>query len=1100
MSELHSLTYKDREDFKKKLRTTAAENSKSDDELILPLSQLLQSYQPENFDDQIFQQHTLDLINILRTTENQDARNIARSALSFFSSVYHPTEKVPWSLSANQRAYVAGLSIKEISKYSEQITADEISGLRQDEKAKAEELFIELALNSNLDDLSLISYAKDFVATFEHKRRTRLVHRYLRNILFLVKVLEDSESSDESRSWASGALKYIRLNEDVIPDEYGLIGLLDDMYIASMAIHLIEPELPPWTELIAEFNKTWPFLNDLVFTAGETEYTCTDIAYINSALACLPLRGESKFKTTLVLPYVGITPNLIAIISVFGEMTALANKAKEAPDFEIGGKVLVDNTAIAIYDGIDEYEEDKYIRLNQIKKAGKYQPETISTQRIPLAEVSRLCLADGDAHTRGEIPTHLGYTKRELSAIESLLHVPYPIQFNNLDTRVWLIAPVNKMRQLASDLSIHGQSLLEIFPMGHIKRDGEYEPWNPRFGESENILTVVSDLDLAAEILEENVNIDKDLIIVNLSGANRNRFSALERIFEMESNLLFIAEERDEELLSIIDRNHPDIWEWSLSDIEAFSDSSVYSQENSAHPFYANDNKLITGISLNPSVEIISVEALDQCHRLITTVDRQLSKEADDLTNDFQDIYGKLVSWYLKLTKMIFPVSNELTEADVALSSSIERQLTESLFLSDEEKISLLEVHEGILNASKFVNNENPKWVKIEQILKTEPQIKIVVPSKNELSDDIQSMANFLLLNEVYLNDGIALLVPYWPGKNQVSKLLAEASYKKVTFLLYSYEANWFRNFMRRRESSRIKRSRQRSEKTIFNKFGAWPDTIAPGLLVEKYGEPSKEPDLVEINNSYRKTRLLNSIFSAGEEDLVKCHLLGFNGGGHAFLTPNYEAKLVTHLFEGHSDDLDEGVSINHSSLDAISVGDVLLFLKGSDKDTIREVADQSLPKGHRELAKLWQTALIDYVKSEQVSLTKLVSRLSSEGCKKHMATVQNWLENDNIIGPRDAHRGDIEAISAVTNNSQLAEKIAECKSAITEVWGQHIKAANMLAQSVLDKIENDPSFGVDIEEQIEVFDGVVMVSVEFVDSDLVLVPRSKTNQLIEDE
>ena len=70
--------------------------------------------------------------------------------------------------------------------------------------------------------------------------------------------------------------------------------------------------------------------------------------------------------------------------------------------------VRVDNTAVAIYDGIYVFGGKEYIRLNQVtKKASEKQPETILTSIIPLQDSARLCPAKAGSKTQGEITTYL---------------------------------------------------------------------------------------------------------------------------------------------------------------------------------------------------------------------------------------------------------------------------------------------------------------------------------------------------------------------------------------------------------------------------------------------------------------------------------------------------------------------------------------------------------------------------------------------------------------------------------------------------------------------------------------------------------------------
>jgi uncharacterized membrane protein YkvA (DUF1232 family) len=636
MNESGILTYKDRESLRQRIRECNSDSSISNENLVLHLSFVLQNQGVESEEEKIFQEYTFDLINVLRTADNEEASEIAQAVLNFIVTNFQEDAEERWKLPAKQRVYITSLAIKEISEIINLPKANEIHGLTVKERVEAEKLLLRFASVSDSVDLKNRNHAKNFIELYDRKKQSRLMTRYLKNIKLLVKALESDDLNTENRAWVRGALSYIRLNRDVIPDEYGLIGVLDDMYIANLAVDLIRPSAPPLTKLVLEFRKIWPILNGLIFSEDKSEYRYTDIASINSALVCMPLRGENQLRTALVLPFSGCTPNIIAIAAVFGAISALAKKVKDGPDFKIGDLVRVDNTAVAIYDGTDVIMGKEYIRLNQIKKASKGQPETILMNRIPLEDSARLCSAKAGSRTQGEIKTYLKNTERELSAIENLLHLPHPLQFHSIDSRIWLISSADRMGSLAKGLKVHGQRLIDIFPMGHIKRDGTCESWSARFGESECILTTVTDLDLAAEILEETEKTDRDLVIADLSGPNRNRISSLERVFDLDLNVLCIAEERDEGLISIVEQYNPDIWEWSGEEVNEIGEFPQ-SQSDSNHPLYKNDSRLIKGILGNTSTRAVQLESLEWCHATISTVTKKISLETEDSTLEFHE-------------------------------------------------------------------------------------------------------------------------------------------------------------------------------------------------------------------------------------------------------------------------------------------------------------------------------------------------------------------------------------------------------------------------------------------------------------------------------
>jgi hypothetical protein len=448
---------------------------------------------------------------------------------------------------------------------------------------------------------------------------------------------------------------------------------------------------------------------------------------------------------------------------------------------------------------------------------------------------------------------------------------------------------------------------------------------------------------------------------------------------------------------------------------------------------------------------------------------------------------------------MPFQVDPEWFGSDEKILSTLKKQLASSVFMTEEEKKSLTDISIFIHKAGQALVNANPKWTEMYEILKSNPKAKVLIHNYAVIPDELQSEGRCILMKEACSTACEILIVPYWPGKNKGWKLLTEADVKEIVFLLYPYEADWYKSFIRRRESSRCSRAERRNSQAIFPKVGTWPKKTAMEKLSGSLSQTPYELDLVELNNSHRRIRIIKSIEAMEKDVTVETRLVGFSGGGHAFLSSGYEARLATYLLGDEAYANTENATISSAVLDSLNIGDVLIFLKGSDKDAIRKIADEKLPEGMRDLAKLWQAALRRYVEKEKVSLEKLVSLLSKQGCRRHRATVKNWLDSENIIGPRNAHRGDLEAIANVTNDNALSTNLLQCQDAITEVWGQHLKAANLLAKNLLEKINNNTKFDIDIEEPVEVIDGILLAKIEFIESETAHVPRSKTNRLLEE-
>ena len=1086
---MKTISYKDRIELQKQLKSSHLDTSITDSNIISQLSRILSRHPPSSEIDKIFHQYTLDLINTLRIGDNDDACTIAKSALLYVLSIYSGTGKNIWKQPSSIRHYVTSLAIKKIRNISSILKANESEGLLDKEREQAESLLCSLATEPKVSDFELIKHANNFCKLYKDKSQIQLITRYIDHITLLVNVLKKPEYNGEKKDWARGALGYIQLDEDVISDNLGLIGLLDDMYIANVAVHLLNPELAPWNELIASLKKKWPVLNELVFCYQDIDYRLGEFASINSALACLPLIKKDQLKTILVLPFSGLTPHIIAISTAFGAISTLAKKIKNITSFKIGEKVNVDNDAIAIFDGINEINGEKLIRLNQPKNNRKNCNEFI-TSMIPINEIARLSLASNNAKVTGSINMHRENTKKSISAIESIFHLLFPLQFINLTSKIWLISPITQMKDLVTNMSIHGQHIIDIFPIGNIKSDGKLQLWNEKFENSECLLTVINDLDLAVEILDEQKSINNDIVIVNLSGSNRRRFGAIESLFDLNTNYLLITEEKEEELLLFLEEQALDLWEWDSKDVRSLCTSTLKLSDVDKHPFHNNDNRALRKISLQHSHFVINNSTLTELHRSIQSlskiiIEEEINRELDNLCNTF-------FREFIKLCRIPTKTSNDYLCEVKELLITIEDSLNHNLFISSEQRKVVKRILQLFNTNINNIAQSNPKIPKIKELINKHKNIKIVVPNYHYSSIEDLFKEQFISWGDIKNTTENILLIPYWPGRQKAWELMSSGGFNKLIFILYSFEEEWYYSFVNRRDTLKYNRTKNSRRENMFTQSLKWP-TPRPR---KKYHKTTQNDDPLDTNAQRRKERLISFSYPNNEE-LSKAILVGFHGDSHAFLSLNYEARVVTDLFQETANS--ENQSIITIPANNLSTNDILIFLKGSNIDAIRILADLNLPEGRRDQAKLWQTELRRFVESQQISISNLKARLQLSGCKKHKATIKSWLENENIIAPRDAHRGTLDAICNVTNSQELKDNLEICQNAITEVRGEHLKAAHNLAEKVLNKLEKKQLSEIDLDNPLEIFDDFIVAKIQFIEKEIQKVPHSKLNRLLED-
>lgn len=1102
---MESLTHKDRESIRNSLHQMQQKTDCDDDSLIKDVSTFLLNVKPASGKERYLHQNILDLLNFLRLNPHAPGTPVARGALCSIRSAQNANSGLHSGPTIQTLAFLSGFALHEISDAPATKTADEVHALDPDERQAAEEMLLEFTESPPVDDKTLIEFADRFVDAVWSYTSTGLISRFRRNILQIRAVLSQDNWSREQKNWARGALSYIRFTDDAVPDDLGIVGLLDDMYIANTAVYLINPDSPPWTELISELHDAWPFLRDLVFVRRGEEYSYSEFALVSTALACPALRTlQEDSRTALLLPFSGLIPFMIAFGAAFGLVFEADRNSGDTPNFRVGQKVKVDNAAVAIYDGVVEREGQSYIRLKQYHAHRGQQLE--SAFLIPLFQCGRLCPAPEAAIPRGNIPTLLNYTETPLTALERILHLPFPFQFQNAEARVWLVTGVSTTRKVASEIFVEGQRLQDILPMGHVTQDGTVKTWSTRFGETGNILTVVSDPDLAVEILEDENLTNKDIIVVDLSGSNRSRISALECLRDLEARILCVVEERDGPVISTLETNDFDFWEWTQEEAVTLLPYNAGDGNAQTHPFSTYETRARKSFSVQQETTLIASREADLSREAVYALAAHI-RRSDDIPEVLDRIMDRLMEVLFLLVRLPVRLENNSGPAEKAsrLLADASRLTETSFFLSADDQGLASNVIQALHALKERLQSRNPKSDAIRKILEQENCPAVLLPAGTQ-PDTVSAPGDwppdvpFLSWADLRHAPLQTLVVPFWPGRERIWKLISNPPAERLHFILFGFEEEWRRSFEQARTSDRIHRASRNRRANVFSGVSGWPRPATTDPQPGNRNTEEENRDLAQLRFSRQRQRLVSNAKSENEAADVEAGLIIFSGGTHAFFTRNHEAHTVTSLLNGQAAEPEEDATVTTLEAGRLAVGDVVLFLRGTDRDAIREVADNGLPPGCRGKAGLWQKALRAYVQRTGASVTRLQRELRGKGTRRHSATIKNWLESGTIIAPRNAHKGDLDAIAAVTGDPELTAGLKECEDAITRVWGEHLKAAGTLAKRILEQVGDRIMDDIDLDTPLDVGDGMVLARIEYIDRDPVAVPRSRVNCLLEDD
>jgi len=178
-------------------------------------------------------------------------------------------------------------------------------------------------------------------------------------------------------------------------------------------------------------------------------------------------------------------------------------------------------------------------------------------------------------------------------------------------------------------------------------------------------------------------------------------------------------------------------------------------------------------------------------------------------------------------------------------------------------------------------------------------------------------------------------------------------------------------------------------------------------------------------------------------KEQVGATMVTFSDSSHAFFQDGFTIRTIS----------SEKDSIEKKKINSLSIGDEVIFLKETKRTVFEELVDfyQHKPEIIQLVKKSqeWNNALTQYMDNNALDLNKLQLKLEQAGLKRHMITLQNWIEGSTIY-PQDA--GDesaIKIISEVTGNVTLMQHEQEIKTAARKLHALYIQIGRYLSKKI---------------------------------------------------
>ena len=1016
------------------------------------------------------------LCEVIRFPSDATARALAVGALRVAKRDAHSHP--------HRAAFAAKFAAQRIRALSGKAPLWSAIPLSAREESDAHALFEAAQGDRSYSDEELIQAVTAFIA--EHGQDETMFGRLATDLSRLVQVITSSGAASQARETARAALTYFVVADDAIPDGAGFVGLLDDLYVVQRAVAEIDPKRGTILQLLDDVVRTEPLVRELRFDAADSAYPLTEFGLLNCGLVLHPERARSGIA--VIVPTVGPLPVLVGFVTAMSTIR-VSLRDQSWPDFQ-DGELLTnpESGASVIFHSYGRLADKSFgscpageathvcFLARPVGRDKSREAYTVKCFR-PIDDVLSFRRATSSVGVHGGSAI-FDRDNIRLGVLERLFGSAKPIVLPAARDRIVVVSPLAEARDTLQTLKIFGSPVIEVLPAGQaqiLDSGVEYRTWSKANDGHGPLLTFVRSTADAAVLCDDSAN--RVAAVVAPVRAESNDIPNLARIADRGTTVLAVAEQRQAEAIDHLQKNNFAAWVWDDSWLNA-----VY------WPCAHTDSNVIRDYELRVRIEstarittsAVPLPCVGAAHASLERLQEFDGRNDNDL---LQLLIGEGFGLLLHLCRLAIPATGEMRGLGSRLLRFRQSATRGTQWWPDEVVALANQALHALDETVTSLEKQNPKFDALVQWAAANPTGQIVCQrsQRTSLGASLKSR-NVSLVDRP--DGNAAALIPAWLQKERMNRLLFPPTAPDLTLLLYEPERAWHAAAERRYRGSVDRARKFASERPPFRRVAPTPPSSplppSPSFL---------DPDDFVVN--MRRAGALNYLRTVGG-DPVSARLVQFAGGYWAGFTELHRVHTVTHLVGADRSGDEE---IRETVASELVPGDLVLLLLGTDRDALREAVDAAAPRGTRDIAAIWQRALRRSASGRTTD--ELVQRLAKAGCHRTPGTIERWLVDDSMIGPRGAD--DVRAILSVTRDDELSAALAPCLTAISTLRGLHVKMASVLAARVRERARQWLDAGAVPDELVEVQDGLVLATVESIDQQPVDVPRSIANRLQSD-
>ena len=878
--------------------------------------------------------------------------------------------------------------------------------ISSEEQYRIDDLIIELAELVKEDLEELEAAANEIAREFSTIHHTAYFPSIATKLLGLC---HKAHESSEAGYWSKAALRYIHLEHDVINDNQGYVGLLDDIHVIENMYEFVFGELP-WKRLIGHASEKWTFLTRTYWSDEDTTNQLAPL--LKAAISCcLDSSLEHNQSRIIVLPEIGPCGFLSTAACVMAETGPEARIVTPKPGT------------------LASFREGHIPRFVMMMFPYEFPDGTV-LQKIKLRDCVRSISAEHVTLLEPVLDTEssLGTSKqfdKWLSSLEADSQTAIH-RFHRTESKTSVVYVTKKSDffNLLEKIRPYGRRLDELVAVEYRSRINK-SSLGSGAGAKSPAMIVCSNLDVAESIVR---NEGEDLcrphyMIIDRTVDHSSLAGLVERIKQYcpEINIVIFSQV-DTDARFYLKNWNESVWLIKPEDIDTPPDKknpiptsyigkgllANYVNRQNFAPFVKFKTHYVEFLELNKFYEIA----------------KKIMQRAKDEQEMFLWGFAMNAEAVLRKISTYPPVGNSIgdTRLKSMLTSLSQHTMAAGMFDQDIDNLAsssnkLIEV----------IKNNNPKTRALFDLIGDYKDCHIVVASRS-IAESISktgfniecAKVKFVSVQDLDSLDDIKLLiVPGWLGKKEMLRLQFGGWSGVQIRLLYNFEYQRLAIQSKNLDATYSyldKRTRESWE--IFSIDN--PEAGKPPTVIQNYPTTEKDPNLEKYGDdqpdeedwleSAVRRRITSKSVNSTNRAAINGRLVFFNDGQHYGVFAE-NAKLVC-LDEVQRGGLEitqlserETEKLLWKSTKHLEIGDVLAFpddpalgdIIGGIADAI--VGDDGVT---REKSGLWRNELRRLCEKCGWNLERTQEELSKCGVERTISTLSSWLYSSKTVAPKN--------------------------------------------------------------------------------------------------